>query len=784
MSRTTALKRLGVAALASVTVFGVAPAFTAPAAANHTVTGVSLSPDADSAPTGTCNQFTATVTLSNGADTATVDVLADPRTTEDVEFCVLSADGKTSTAPAFGDPGASENAEFVADTPAGSTTKTVTFGIISNQPGVIDVTAFVEGATGSTGTNNNAADGNEPRDTSVKTFTAGGAEAVAAVDAEPETGSAVQGGTYTFTAKVTNAGGEPVPGVTPVADVISGPDAALTPTCGATDQTGTATCTLTGGGTTPGTDTIRVFVNKSDPDGNPATLDATAGYNTGEPFDDITVTYGAPQAAGTTVTLTCAGTRTTTAGDNCQNQLTETTEVFTALVKNAAGTALSGVPVSFTLTSTGAGDNDGTASAPAQETISPVTCTTGADGTCTTTLTNPKPATGETFTVQAKVQVSSGAGTGCTPADANATCDSATAVWGNPTANQARNIDLTPATQNAGVPGVATINATVTDRLGNPVAGVQVTFTESGTGRFVNSSGSFVAFTNASGVATAELQTVAGDAAGANTVTGTITGYDANNDGDVADAGDTTRGAGTTDDECEQPVGTTQNAGGNAPGQVAGNCADTATVNFGAASPSPSGSASPTTPANCAVVPTVTLEFGTINATGSSGVTVNAPANSQIELLAYSQPSTTYRVVRRATIDNNGAPAQFRITPPTNTRLYAQIVGCTTNPTTASKVLNVRTTLSLNVTRTGTRAYRFFGDSLPARPGGLIVSLYRVTDSGSQILTAQTRANSQNGDWVINRVFTGTGRFGFVVRTGQDLQNAPGASNVRSLLIF
>ena len=76
MSRTTALKRLGVAALASVTVFGVAPAFTAPAAANHTVTGITLSPDADSAPTGTCNQFTATVTLSNGADTATVDVLA------------------------------------------------------------------------------------------------------------------------------------------------------------------------------------------------------------------------------------------------------------------------------------------------------------------------------------------------------------------------------------------------------------------------------------------------------------------------------------------------------------------------------------------------------------------------------------------------------------------------------------------------------------------------------------------------------------------------------------
>ena len=110
--------------------------------------------------------------------------------------------------------------------------------------------------------------------------------------------------------------------------------------------------------------------------------------------------------------------------------------------------------------------------------------------------------------------------------------------------------------------------------------------------------------------------------------------------------------------------------------------------------------------------------------------------------------------------------------------------GCTTDAARFSVVLNVRTQLSLNVVRNGKQFYTFSGRALPARTGGLIVSLYRVTNDGRQILTSQTRASAATGQYVINRRFTGTGRFGFVVRTGQDLQNAPGASNVRSLLVF
>jgi len=52
------------------------------------------------------------------------------------------------------------------------------------------------------------------------------------------------------------------------------------------------------------------------------------------------------------------------------------------------------------------------------------------------------------------------------------------------------------------------------------------------------------------------------------------------------------------------------------------------------------------------------------------------------------------------------------------------------------------------------------------------------------VLTAQARGDAANGEWSLRHRFTGSGRFGVVVRTGQDLQNAPGASRVRSTLVY
>ncbi len=168
-----------------------------------------------------------------------------------------------------------------------------------------------------------------------------------------------------------------------------------------------------------------------------------------------------------------------------------------------------------------------------------------------------------------------------------------------------------------------------------------------------------------------------------------------------------------------------------------------------------------------------------LTATGSAPVVVSGTPGRAVRLFAYSRPSTNYRLVREATISSDGT-VTFTVRPPTNTRLYASQDDCN-GP---SVVLNVRTALTLTAERLGTRLYRFAGDSLPARPGGLIVSLYRVSGDGLEVLTAQARADAATGEWSLERRFTGAGRFGFLVRTGQDLTNAPGESNVRSTLVF
>ncbi len=99
-------------------------------------------------------------------------------------------------------------------------------------------------------------------------------------------------------------------------------------------------------------------------------------------------------------------------------------------------------------------------------------------------------------------------------------------------------------------------------------------------------------------------------------------------------------------------------------------------------------------------------------------------------------------------------------------------------------MLTVRSTLSLDVRRTGAaRTYRFFGNSLPQRADGLPVSLYRVTPDGREVLTARTRTDPRTGLWTITRTFTGKGRFGFLVRTPQDLSNAAGASAARTVAV-
>lgn len=214
--------------------------------------------------------------------------------------------------------------------------------------------------------------------------------------------------------------------------------------------------------------------------------------------------------------------------------------------------------------------------------------------------------------------------------------------------------------------------------------------------------------------------------------------------------------------------------------------ASTNATSAAAQEPPPSSSSSPSPaaagPCNAAPDPSVSLDAETITATGAARVTARTVPNHVVDLFAYTHPSTTFVLVRSQQTGQDGL-ATFTIKPPANTRLYAAQRGCADRHS-PSIVLNVRTALTLGVARNGVRDYTFSGDSLPARPGGLIVSLYRITDAGALILTAQARADGSNGEWLLDRRFSGSGRYGFVVRTGQDLQNAPGSSNIRSLLVY
>lgn len=171
----------------------------------------------------------------------------------------------------------------------------------------------------------------------------------------------------------------------------------------------------------------------------------------------------------------------------------------------------------------------------------------------------------------------------------------------------------------------------------------------------------------------------------------------------------------------------------------------------------------------------VTVEQSIITATSEVRVLVRATPNSVVRLLAYSRPSTTYRVVREGTTSSEGATL-FALRPFTNTRLLAQEAGCAASE---SQVVQVRSALSLSASRLGTRDYSFRGRAFPTRPGQL-VSLYRISSSGGQVLAGQARVDD-SGVWALRKTFGGTGRFAFVARTGADAVNAAGTSPARAV---
>ncbi|MDT7538088.1 MAG: hypothetical protein QOI82_1673 [Actinomycetota bacterium] len=225
-------------------------------------------------------------------------------------------------------------------------------------------------------------------------------------------------------------------------------------------------------------------------------------------------------------------------------------------------------------------------------------------------------------------------------------------------------------------------------------------------------------------------------------------------------------------------------------------------------SPSPSRSATPTATTSATATATtppggLTLRTRTpdIQPNQTALLDVTGAGNSVVELRCYTRPSTTYFTAR--TQSSSGGSLQFSILPGANTRCYARFPG---NEASASDsvVINVHTTLSLSAYRDGVRRYHFQGTNLPRRAGQLI-TLYRwarrdnngfcdphvvrgdynATSSDPNCVAIRTAAASTNSSnvWRIDRTFTGSGQFVFMVRTSQNLTNAAGVSNQRLTII-
>jgi len=412
-------KRAGRKALSAFTslmvLFALVVPFVGSAGAQqqNQITGLTLTPETDSAPTGTCNAFTVTLTEATtqqdpnpGAEGETVDVRVvdadqaqapgNNQNQSNVQFCqpALSTtpntggnSGPNPQSPSEvvnqGNNPTQRNAEFTPTDANGQ----ITFGILSTDTGTFSVTAYFDAD------NDDQVDANEFQDTSTKTFTAGGAQAARTVSCVPDNDSNPEGTTHTFLCTVSGEGGAALANVGLSFDVTQGPnneEIGPTPcqggtfgtapnqtvTGGTTNQQGQIVCSYTDTGNNtanslPGTDTIVAFVNQQSTTGG-----ATGpGLDPGEPSDQITKTWFGPanniqcvpdqtgQGAGQTTqpggvtTVTCTVTDASNTGTG-----TGTT----------TGNPVPGITISFTETGPGVFRN------PNQ----PQTCTTGANGSC------------------------------------------------------------------------------------------------------------------------------------------------------------------------------------------------------------------------------------------------------------------------------------------------------------------------------------------------------------------------------------------------------------------
>jgi hypothetical protein len=160
-------------------------------------------------------------------------------------------------------------------------------------------------------------------------------------------------------------------------------------------------------------------------------------------------------------------------------------------------------------------------------------------------------------------------------------------------------------------------------------------------------------------------------------------------------------------------------------------------------------------------------------------VDVFAVAGSTVTLTGYERPSTEVRTFGTRTTNYEGF-VRFPVRLQGSARLFATSDAEVCAGRTATAVAVVQARLGgLTAHRSAPRDYSF--TTFYAGPAGKVGNLYRVLPDGREVLTAQTRLG---GEWAtIRRTFTGSGRFGFVLRTRDDAGSLGTSTNVRDTVI-
>lgn len=356
---------------------------------------LTLVPEQDSAPSGTCNEFTARVTefdeSPQGPPLAGVMVdvrqtltgaTTEPDEDRELSFCdPLNPAGPNPTGQggtAFGNVTGNNPGQTAGDAGRNTTVQgevgptnangEVTFGIAitPGETGTVSVFAWFD----SFSDDDEPGVEGDPSDTGTKTWTPGGPTPVTTLDATPETSTGANGTQHTVSVAVTN-NGNPVPGFVPsslvasdatgrpagdAADPNAGASPNLSPgpnayTCSPSNAGGVSTCTFGDpAGTGPGTDTVVFFDDR---------FGAVAGVpEPNEPQDAVQMTWFQPQGPGQgtgseqppspeprNIRL-CHGTETGAACDTSvvDREPSEEHQV-SALVTDQNGAALANVPV-------------------------------------------------------------------------------------------------------------------------------------------------------------------------------------------------------------------------------------------------------------------------------------------------------------------------------------------------------------------------------------------------------------------------------------------------------